>query len=144
MTITHRFPTGAPREPLKFFCSIKIMFFEIANINATKKFFLKKRLGTTAITLYMTCNTFVCTIIFGQLELSIIISIELSNELSIELSVTLTLLIFNIKSLNQVFLGDSDIQNMIVQMNVLHKYLTPKSCMRFTPGYISYIKALWY
>ena len=39
----------APREHYNFFAALKLCFFEIANVNATKKNFRKKRLGTTDI-----------------------------------------------------------------------------------------------
>ena len=77
------------------------------------------------ITLYMACNPFICTIVFGLLESSkIILEIiefkvtEKSKKKSF--SAPSSSVIFSIRSLNKVILDDSDRLNTSVQMNGLH------------------------
>ena len=82
-------------------------------------------------TLYMTCSTFNCTILFGILESSkitlfngivgkIIEDKVAENGYFLHFPVTLNSIISRIKYLNKVILDDSHILNRIVQINMLH------------------------
>ena len=77
----------------------------------------------------MACNTFVCTILYGLLESSKKNLLKDLVEKITEAKVaendfyspfSVNSIISKIKSLNKVFLNDSDRQNNIVQMNGLH------------------------
>ena len=80
----------------------------------------------------MTCNTFICSILFGLLESSKITLFKKLVGMIIEakvaeisgfflhFSVTLTSIISMIKSLNKVILDNSHRPNIIVQINFLH------------------------
>ena len=80
-----------------------------------------------AITLYVECNLFICTILFGLSESS---KITLFKDFILEIiefkvtgkckRSTLASIIFPTRPLNKVILDDSNIPNRIVQMNVLH------------------------
>ena len=100
----------------------------------------------------MTFNPFICTILSESFKILLfkdfipeIIEFKVTEK-SIEkqFSATFASIIFPTRSLNKVILGDSNRPNRIVQMNVLHvyitlnsyKYLMSKSCMLFIPEYI--------
>ena len=79
----------------------------------------------------MSCNTFICTILFNLSELSkitlfkdlvekIIEAKVAENGFFLHFFVTLTSIMSRIKSLNKVILDDFNRPNRIVQMNVLH------------------------
>ena len=79
----------------------------------------------------MTCNTFICAILFGILEspkitlfkdlVKKIIKAKVAEiAFFLLFSVTLNSIISRINSLNKVILDDSGRPNMIVQMNRLH------------------------
>ena len=68
----------------------------------------------------MVCNTFMCTILFGILELSKIISFKDFILEIIEFKVaTLASIIFPTRSLNKAILDDFN-RSRIVKINVLH------------------------
>ena len=76
------------------------------------------------ITLYMSCNTFICTILFDLSESSEIkvseIKVKVSdNGFFLHFSKTLVSIISRIKSLNKVISDDYDRPNKMVQMNNL-------------------------
>ena len=87
------------------------------------------------LTLYMSCNTFICTILFGLLESSkitvfkglvkkIIEAIVAENSFFLLFFVIFVSIISRIKSLIKVILDDFDRPNRIAKMNGLYAYFS--------------------